>query len=345
MKATNDIYKQSFSFPSGTVQCLFDISFDEQFPSPTVIITDENVFAFHQNKFSNTKTIVIPAGEEAKTQATVDYIINQLIDLEISKEDTLLGVGGGVVSDLAGYAAAIYKRGMKLQLMPTTLLGMIDAGLGGKNGVNVGRYKNMVGTIYQPEKIWFCYDFLSTLPVHEWRSGMAEMIKHACIADEQMFDMLEKIQLEDIMGDFKKLNELVQRNVKIKMNIVEQDELDKSDRHLLNFGHTFGHAIEKLLGITHGSAISIGMVCACRVSEKLIGLHSSATQRVLNLLEHYLLPLEANTNSEELFELLVKDKKRVGDDIHFVLLPQIGQAKTEIIPLSYLHQNIKEILR
>lgn len=349
MKTINNIPIQIYSLPSGEVQCLFDSPFsnhNEITPTASVIIvTDENVFELHKEKFNVFRTIVIPAGEDTKTQGTADFIIDRLIEWNVSKEDTLLAVGGGVVTDLTGYAASTYKRGMKLQLAPTTLLGMVDAALGGKNGVNAGKYKNMVGTVYQPQKIWFGYDFLTTLPNHEWQSGMAEIIKHACIADIEMFDMLTQLQLDDIRGDYTLLDNLIRRNVNIKMEIVMRDELDKAERHLLNFGHTFGHAIEKLYPMSHGCAISIGMICACKISEEIAGLTDNDTGRIKNLLQYYGLPVSLNANNEALFDILIKDKKRTGDNISFVLLQKIGTAKTTPIPLAYLHMNLNKILQ
>ncbi|RYG29963.1 MAG: 3-dehydroquinate synthase, partial [Chitinophagaceae bacterium] len=280
-----------YSLTGKSVECVFYAPFAElqkQFPAETtVFFTDRNIFSLHPEKFEGYRTIVIDAGEEHKQQRTIDEVLIKLVDWEINKQDTLVGIGGGVITDLAGFAASIYKRGIGLVLVPTSLLAMIDAALGGKNGVDLGTYKNMVGTVYQPTKIWYDFNFLNTLPPEEWKNGMAEMIKHACIADEGMFCFLESLDLHKMISDKSLTADLVERNVGIKMDIVVRDEFDKADRQLLNFGHTIGHAIEKLMDIPHGHAVSIGMVSACALSEKAAGLHFADAARVVKLLAAY----------------------------------------------------------
>lgn len=162
-----------------------------------ILITDEHILALHTEKINLFQHIVIPAGEEQKTQQTIDFIINRLLEMNADKEACIVGLGGGVVTDIAGYVASIYKRGVRLILLPTSVLGMVDACLGGKNGINVGQYKNMVGTICQPEAIIYDFSFLKTLPQVEWVSGFAEIIKHACIADLQLLEQLEHANIKD----------------------------------------------------------------------------------------------------------------------------------------------------
>lgn len=169
----HEMKKVSFAFPGKSVDCMFHAPFPllrEQFPAgSTVFITDKNILNAHREKFNGYRTIAIEAGEAIKQQSTIDEIILQLLEWEVNKQDTLVGIGGGVVTDLAGFAASIYKRGMELVLVPTSLLAMIDAALGGKNGIDVGPYKNMAGTVHQPSSVWYDFDFLATLPVIEWR--------------------------------------------------------------------------------------------------------------------------------------------------------------------------------
>ena len=173
-----------------------------------------------------------------------------------------------MVTDITGYAASVYMRGVKFGFVPTSVLAMVDASIGGKNGVDV-IYKNLVGLIKQPEFLLFDYSFLQTLPTEQWINGFAEIIKHACIKDAEMFAFLEENTVGDFMGDSVKLALLIEKNVTIKSEIVVQDEFEKGDRKLLNFGHTLGHAIENTSQLLHGHAVSIGMAAACTISEEI----------------------------------------------------------------------------
>ncbi len=343
-----EMKKVSFNLPAKTVECFFHAAFtvlrDNFSADRTIFVTDRNVFTLHRQKFEGYRTIVIEAGESFKKQSTIDDILKQLVEWEVNKLDTLIGVGGGVITDLAGFAASIYKRGISLVLVPTTLLAMIDAALGGKNGIDIGPYKNMAGTIYQPQSIWYDFSFLDSLPAEEWRNGMAEMIKHACIADEGMFQFLEALDLHKIMTDPALISDLVERNVGIKMDIVIKDEFDRADRQLLNFGHTIGHAIEKLMDIPHGHAVSIGMVSACALSEKAAGLQFDAAARVVRILALYGLPVDVETDVANVFEVLKKDKKRTGGNINFVFMDRIGNAFAREVPVDFIHENLIDIL-
>lgn len=340
--------RTEYNFSGKKVNCVFDAGFDYVFTmaqkSKLIFLTDEQVFELHREKFTDCTCICIPTGEKMKTQQTVDLIINRLIELEADKQTYIIGVGGGVITDIAGYVAGIFKRGMKFALVPTTILAMVDAAIGGKNGVDVGYYKNMVGTIYQPEFIVYDYSFLNSLPVKEWINGFAEIIKHACIKDPELFVMLEENTLHHIQSDKPFVASLVERNVAIKMDIVTTDEFEKADRKLLNFGHTFGHALENLHQLPHGNAISIGMVAACNLSEKINGLHFDDAQRVVKLLAKYHLPVDIETDYAKVFEVLKLDKKREDEYMHFVLLNKIGEAEAKPVQMKFLQENIKQIL-
>ncbi len=337
-----------YTFSQRTVTCIFDEVFDELTigckKEEAVIITDENVFSQHKEKMNGFRIIKIKPGEENKNQATVDGIIKQLLEMEADKQTLILGIGGGVVTDMAGYAASIYKRGTRLGLVPTTVLGMVDAAIGGKNGVDVGMYKNMVGTVYQPEFILYDYSFLQTLPVKEWINGFAEIIKHACIKDALLFNMLEKYTLHDIQRDSTLVASLIERNVAIKMDVVTTDEYEKADRKLLNFGHTIGHAVENLHHLPHGQAVSIGIVAACNLSEKINNLHFLEAQRVVKLLSRYHLPVDIETDYQRVFDVLKMDKKREGEHMQFVLLNAIGNAEAKPVKMQYLRENLQNIL-
>lgn len=339
--------KQKFNFLCGEVECVFDQTFDSfisKLGKNYVLITDQNVYNHHREKFNDADSIIIPGGEIVKTQATVDHIIQQLLEKDIDKSTILIGVGGGVISDIVGYTASVYKRGTGLAFFPTTILAMVDASIGGKNGVDVGVYKNMVGTVYQPSYVVYDYNFLQTLPYDEWINGFAEIIKHACIRDADMFTMLEKADLLELKSNRKKLAALIERNVEIKMDIVTNDEFEKADRKLLNFGHTIGHAIEKLHEIPHGHAVSVGMVAACSLSEKINNLHFEDAARIVKLLAKYHLPVEIETDYAKVFEVLKRDKKREGDMMHFVLLDHIGLAHAQPVAMNYLNNHLAEMV-
>ncbi len=338
----------TYNFSGKQLHCLFDAAFNDidRFCNKqnSFIITDEVVYNLHRQKFDGYKVICIKPGENNKNQQTVDKIIEQLLQLEADKQSWIIGVGGGVVTDIAGYTASIYKRGVQLGLVPTTILGMVDAALGGKNGVDVGVYKNMVGTIYQPEFVLFDSSFLETLPVIEWVNGFAEIIKHACIKDALLFSALERYDLHQIQADKTLMADIIEQNVAIKMEIVTTDEFEKADRKLLNFGHTFGHAIENLHSIPHGQAVSIGIVAACNLSEKINQLHFEDAQRVVKLLAKYHLPVDIETDHSKVFEVLKLDKKRANDQMHFVLLNKIGEAEAKPVSMKFIEEQIKTIL-
>jgi 3-dehydroquinate synthase len=309
-----------------------------------VLITDENVFQLHALKFNGWKTIVIKAGEQHKQQATVNFIIERLIAFEANRKTFIIGVGGGVVTDITGYAASIYMRGLKFGFVPTTILAMVDASIGGKNGVDVGLYKNLVGLIKQPEFILFDYALLQTLPNEQWVNGFAEIIKHACIKDVAMFATLEKFTLNDFRKDDALLAGLIEQNVHIKTTIVVKDEFEQGDRKLLNFGHTIGHAIENLHQLLHGHAISIGIVAACNLSEQKNGFHFGEAKRIVALLAKYHLPVDIETDYKKVFEVLKMDKKRIKNEVSFILLNKIGEAVIKPVDLEELHQHLKEIV-
>ncbi len=309
-----------------------------------VILTDENVHGFHSDKFSGYPVIRFAAGEQNKTQQTVDHIITELIQLEADKNTFLIGVGGGVVTDITGYVASVYMRGLDFGLVPTSILAMVDAAIGGKNGIDVGVYKNMVGTIRQPAFIFYDYSFLQTLPVEEWANGFAEIIKHACIKDAVLFSILERYSLHDFRADETLIAELIEKNVEIKTGVVTRDEFEKGERKLLNFGHTIGHAIENLCHLPHGHAVSIGIAAACNLSEKIKGLHFDEAKRIILLLSRYHLPVDIEADHEKVFEVLKMDKKRTSDEVNFILITKIGNAVINPIALDDLHQHLKEIL-
>ena len=307
----------------------------------TVLITDEHVFTAHPAKFRGWNTIVLKPGEQYKVQATVDSIIAQLIHFEADRGWTLVGVGGGVVTDITGYAASVYMRGIRFGFVPTTLLAMVDASIGGKNGIDVGPFKNLVGTIRQPAFLLFDAAMLRSLPDAEWTNGFAEIIKHACILDRPMFGILQQSGPGRWRKDSKALTQLIERNARLKSRVVQQDEFETGKRKLLNFGHTLGHAFETQYALSHGQAISIGMTCAGMFSEDILGFRDYETLR--SLLEQYGLPTFLRFDADRVLELLKMDKKRAGKDIHFILLERIGKGVVTDIPIRELDARVRRI--
>ena len=337
--------KSSFHLQGAVVDCHFDASFrslSKLAPRErTVLLTDENVFQLHRNAFKGWNTVVLKPGEEYKVQETVDTVIGRLIDYRADRSFTLVGVGGGVLTDLAGYAASVYMRGIRFGFVPTTLLAMVDAALGGKNGVDVGPYKNLVGVIRQPEFLLYDLGFLETLPMSQWSNGFAEIVKHACIKDAAAFRMLEAMDLGAVRRDRRKMAELIERNARLKLSIVKRDPYESGERRLLNFGHTLGHALETAYELEHGQAVAIGMSVACRISETRLGFKE--TQRVCEVLQRYALPHEAVFDADRVLSTMSMDKKRMGKDMNFVMLERIGKGQVVPIPVATLLKEVRAL--
>jgi 3-dehydroquinate synthase len=285
--------------------------------------------------------ITLKPGEEYKVQATVDSVISTLIAMQADRKTTLVGVGGGVITDLTGYIASVYMRGIPFGFVPSSLLAMVDASIGGKNGIDVGEYKNMVGLIRQPAFLLYDSSLLKTLPDTSWSDGFAEIIKHACISDAAAFNLLRKENIQSLQKNEKRLSALICRNANLKSKVVQKDEFEKADRKLLNFGHTLGHALETQYELTHGQAISIGMSYACRLSEELLGFRDAGIVR--QVLQQYGLPVDAQFNMHKVFEILKMDKKRVNKEINFILLEKIGKAVIQKIDLKRLDKLLTRI--
>lgn len=328
--------EKKIQFSRQKVSYFFDASFSllkEIVPQKkTILLTDQHIFDLHQKKFKGWQTIVLKAGEQYKVQATVDSVIEQLISLKADRQSFLVGIGGGVITDLTGYIASIFLRGVAFGFVPTTVLAMVDASIGGKNGIDVGHYKNMVGTINQPRFLLYDAALLKTLPDGEWRNGFAEIIKHAAIKDSGLLRQLEQADLKYYQKNKNALEALITRNALIKSKVVQADEFEKGERRLLNFGHTLAHAIETPYNLPHGHAVAIGMGFAAHLSEELLGFTGAA--RLQQLIARYGLPTGLQYDRKKAFDLLTSDKKKEGDHMNFVLLQKLGKAQVEKIPLK-----------
>ncbi len=305
----------------------------------TVIITDHHIEALYRKDFPDGPVLTIGCGEGVKTLDTVHDIYRQLVALEADRSTLIVGVGGGIVCDITGFVASTYMRGVKFGFVASSLLAQVDASVGGKNGVNFGGYKNMVGVFNQPEFVICDMNLLHTLPRQELLCGFAEIVKHAVIADETMFDFLENHWSDALALEYAVIERLVYNSIVIKAGVVNRDETEKGERRILNFGHTVGHAIEKTIGIPHGEAVSIGMAAAAGMARHMGMLSETDVQRIVDLLIHFNLPVRMDTvHREAIFEAIRKDKKREGDDIFFVLPTRIGAVTVRPLSMSQIRQ-------
>ena len=300
-----------------------------------VIITDSNVGPLYADIVQRSLTdsridsfvITVPAGEASKNMDQVTEVCREMLRAGLDRKSFLVALGGGVVGDLAGFAAAIFQRGIPCVQIPTTIVSQVDSSVGGKTGVNTPEGKNLVGSFHQPQLVLADVKTLDTLAEREFNEGFAEIIKHAAIRDASLLDLVEK---KDEIREH--LVELVSRNVLIKAAVVEEDERETTGtRALLNFGHTIGHGIEAAGGygrFLHGEAISLGLVAAVRLSEKRSGLDEVSARRILDVLAAYELPtaLENDISEESVLEALQRDKKFEDGQIRFVLLDSLGSA-------------------
>jgi len=295
----------------------------------TIVITDKQVNDIYGHLWQELPTIIIGHGEKIKTLETLNQIITKLLELNADRKTFILGIGGGIVCDVAGFSASVFMRGLRFGFISTTLLSQVDASVGGKNGVNFNGFKNIVGVFNQPEFVLCDPAVLKTLEKKEISNGLAEIVKHALIADAEMFNFLEMNTSGLLNLDEELVSKVVTRSVEIKSEIVNLDEKEQGERRKLNFGHTFGHAIEKITGISHGNAVSLGIVIASRFSNEKGYITNSEVQRITQLLEKLGLPVVHDYGAAQILKALTKDKKREADLLHFVMLKKIGQAVVE----------------
>jgi 3-dehydroquinate synthase len=313
---------------------------EKGFSGKAVIITDATVRGIYAdtlersltNASFNVTLLEVPAGEEQKTLETAGGLYNKLAEAFAERSTLILALGGGVIGDLAGFVAATYMRGVPLLQVPTTLLAMVDSSIGGKTAVDHGQLKNIVGAFYQPKMVVADIDTLKTLPKEELSNGMAEIIKLAAIKDKDFFTFLEANMGRAMALNAEALENILEKNVRIKADIVEKDEKETSVRAILNYGHTIGHAVEAVSNfkIKHGQAVAIGMTSENKISRRLGMLRDADITRIDKIIKDAGLPTKvpdlSREDKEKLLQLIKHDKKVLNDKVRFVLLKSIGNA-------------------
>jgi 3-dehydroquinate synthase len=314
-------------------------------PGRPILLVDEHVLCQHHDLFSCYECISVPAGDRYKTLNTVEELYRELVKLEADRSSLLVGVGGGLATDVAGFVAATYLREVAFGFISTTLLGQVDASIGGKNGVNLDGYKNMIGTIRQPGFVWCDLSLLRTLARKEFISGIAEVVKYGAILDASFLVYLENHMKALLAQDTAVLEEVVSRSARFKVKVVEEDEKESGGRRLLNFGHTIGHALERHSKVLHGYAVSVGMVMAAEISVRMGMLSGEEASFLKKLLQSAGLPVDMHMDAEAIYSNLRKDKKKSGEDMNFVLLDGLGKALVRPIPLRELKSILHDLCK
>lgn len=322
-----------------------------------VIITDQNVADWHldtlceymKNVFEEVLFYIVEPGENSKSLKTAEAIYNFLQYNQICRSDTIITMGGGVVGDLGGFVAATFMRGIRFIQVPTSLLAQVDSSVGGKTAVNLKKTKNVIGSFYQPALVYINYSVLKTLPIEEIRNGLVEIIVHAIIKDEELFCFIED-NLDKIMElDFSVLEKLIYWNCNIKRDVVQRDEVDVGERAILNFGHTFGHALESYYDYKyrHGECVAIGIIGACYLAERMGLITKEVTTRIRQLIEHInVFPTLSDCNQEGILKFLLRDKKFTQGKIYFILPRKIGNVeKFEIQDMDLMKEVCSKIVK
>lgn len=305
------------------------------------VITDTNVEKYYaekvisslKNNGFDTSLFVYEAGEKSKNLDTIKNMYSHMADFRMSRKDIVVALGGGVCGDMAGFAAATYMRGIDFVQIPTSLLAQVDSSVGGKTGVDIAQGKNLVGAFHQPILVIIDLDTLKTLPEYYINDGMAEVIKYGCIKDSALFKTLEDKNALEIIDD------VIERCVSIKRDVVNRDEKEAGERMLLNFGHTLGHSLEKIYnfeGLSHGQAVAVGMVMITKASEKALLTEKGTLERIISLCKKYNLPVSDNADVNEIINYCASDKKAGGGNVNLVLLKKIGESFIRKTPLDEL---------
>lgn len=311
-----------------------------------IVITDSNVDHFIGNSFNlkNYKLYkyVIEAGEKSKNIETYYKIIRYLTSIKVDRHDLIIALGGGVVGDLAGFVASTYMRGVDYIQIPTSLLAMVDSSIGSKTAINTEDGKNLIGSFYNPRAVFIDFAYLKTLPQKEFLNGLSETIKASIIKDRKLFELI----IESDLNNEEIIKKIVKRSIEIKKEIVERDLKETKERQVLNFGHTIGHALEKLSDYTlpHGYGVAIGMAMITRGYYNMGKTDERTYKRVEEILRKYHLPTHCSYSAEELYSEILKDKKSNGDKINIIYPKLIGDCRIDIVDKSNLLEVLKHCL-
>lgn len=309
-----------------------------------VAVSDAAVAELHGRLLAPYETLLVGRGEEHKTLRTVETLCRRLIGMGADRKTFILGVGGGIVTDVAGFAASIYMRGLPFGFVSTTLLGCVDASVGGKNGVNLDGYKNMAGVFAQPQFVVCDTSLFATLPLREIRAGLAEAVKAGIIGDEPLFGLIERVGLDGLCADPEAMDKVVVHSVRLKAAVVSRDEREHGERRKLNLGHTFGHAVEKCSReMIHGEAVAVGMAIAARLAVKLGLLAPAACDRIVRLLAALGFATEPPVPAERLLAAVTKDKKSEGDTIRLVLPTAVGACEVRTMTFDELSRLVRSV--
>lgn len=309
------------------------------------VITGENTGRLHKERIMNAVGalnplfITVPSGESSKSREMKEKIEDRLLDSKFGRDSLIIAIGGGVIGDLAGFVASTFNRGIPIIHAPTTMLAMVDSSIGGKTAINTKHGKNLIGTTYQPAAVFADMDFLKTLSDDEFRNGLAEVIKMSIIMDKSLFESLEKNHEKILARDKPALQDIIKRNIELKKEIVEEDVEEKGLRQILNFGHTFGHALEACNNyrIRHGFAVVQGMIVESRISAIVNNLKADEEKRIIGMLGLFGFPgtISKDIETQKILELIKLDKKSRVNKPRFVLIDKIGKAKSKDSNFSF----------
>ncbi|MGN0006692.1 MAG: 3-dehydroquinate synthase [Alistipes sp.] len=324
MGKTIKITGDSILYTGSAAQLLPQLTADVR----VIAVTDENVGKAHPDIIAPFEHILLPAGEQTKSLRTAERLYAELVEREADRSSFVLGIGGGVVTDMAGFVASTYMRGIPFGFVPTTLLGMVDAAIGGKNGIDLDGYKNMVGTFSQPRFVVCDTELLGTLPDCEFRAGLAEVVKAAVIGDKNLFELLENLSFRQLRDDAALTERIVEAAVRVKADIVARDATEQGERRKLNLGHTLAHAIERCVPqYSHGEAVAVGLHKMADIGYRIGLLDRRDAERIQSLLHRYGFSTALPADMEQLLDAMRKDKKRIDDRLHIIIPAAIGEVR------------------
>ncbi|MBB6480135.1 3-dehydroquinate synthase [Spirochaeta isovalerica] len=339
----NDI--RTFHFGPYTTRTFF--CSPEEVLEDALLVFDDNTAHLFPNR-SQRQSVILPPGEKAKNWASVEQILEKAVEAEYGRDGCFAGIGGGVICDMTAFAASVYMRGCSVILVPTTLLAMVDASLGGKTGIDFAGYKNMVGSFYPASEVRYCPELLKTLPEREYLSGLGEVIKTAMLGDRELFDILKENRESVLARDPQILTDIIKRCIMVKGRVVEEDLRETGVRATLNLGHTFAHALESVSGFSswsHGEAVAWGLLMAMETGVELGITDNYYAIEVRKMLEEYNFRLYAEFNPDELITAMSQDKKKKGGIVNFILQERIEKtlirAVDRNIILKVLNRNLE----